>query len=116
MSIPNCLKCNSEYVYEDGQMYVCPECAYEWSKLEQEQMAEAEKVKDVNGKEIQNGDTVIIIKDLKVKGARDDLKIGTKVKNIKLDSDGVHNLSGKVDGFGVLYIKSEYVKKVVNEK
>ncbi len=114
MQIPKCLKCQSEYVYEDGELFVCPECAFEWSKLEQQQMEEAELVRDVNGKIIENGDTVIIIKDLKVKGAREDLKIGTKVKNIKLDSDGVHNLSGKVDGFGVLYIKSEYVKKVVN--
>ncbi len=114
MQIPKCLKCQSEYVYEDGELFVCPECAFKWSKLEQQQMEEAELVRDVNGKIIENGDTVIIIKDLKVKGAREDLKIGTKVKNIKLDSDGVHNLSGKVDGFGVLYIKSEYVKKVVN--
>ncbi len=111
MSIPNCLKCDSEYVYEDGELYVCPECAYEWSKLEQAELEAGEIVKDVNGKELKTGDTVIIVKDLKVKGAREDLKIGTKVKNIKIESDGVHNISGKVDGFGALYIKSEYVKK-----
>ncbi len=114
MSIPNCIKCNSEYVYEDGQMYVCPECAFEWSKFEQEEMENQNLVKDTYGNVLNNGDTVIIMKDLKVKGASDDLKKGTKVKNIKLDSDGVHDISGKVDGFGVLYIKGEYVKKVVN--
>ncbi len=111
---PLCLKCKSEYVYEDGAMFICPECAFEWSKLEHEEMLSANLVKDVNGKVLNNGDTVIIIKDLNVKGARDNLKIGTKVKNIKLDSDGVHDISGKVDGFGALYIKGEYVKKVEN--
>ncbi len=112
MVIPNCLKCNSEYVYEDGELFVCPECAFEWSKLEQSQMELADIVKDANGNELCNGDTVIIIKDLKVKGAKSDLKIGTKIKNIKLDSDGVHDISAKVDGFGSLYIKGEYVRKV----
>ncbi len=114
MSIPNCLKCQSEYVYEDGSMLVCPECGYEWSAYDQQLEEEANMVKDVNGKQLNNGDTVIIIKDLNVKGASNDLKKGTKVKNIKLDSDGVHDISGKVDGFGVLYIKGEYCKKVEN--
>ncbi len=114
MSIPNCIKCNSQYVYEDGAMYVCPECAFEWSKLEHEEMENEAQVKDVYGNVLQNGDTVIIMKDLKVKGASDDLKKGTKVKNIKIDSDGVHDISGRVDGFGALYIKAEYVKKVMN--
>ena len=98
---PNCPKCNSEYTYEDGSLFVCPECAHEWSK----------EVKDSNGNILSDGDTVTIIKDLKVKGASSALKKGTKVKNIKL-VEGDHNIDCKIDGFGAMSLKSEFVKKL----
>ena len=110
MSLPNCPKCNSEYVYEDGTLLVCPECAYEWSPSE---VAEEEGlvVKDSNGTRLADGDTVTVIKDLKVKGAPKDIKQGTRVKNIRL-VDGDHNIDCKVDGFGAMILKSEFVKKL----
>ena len=106
---PNCPKCNSEYTYEDGELYICPECAYEWtlsSLNETDEMV----VKDANGNTLQDGDSVVIIKDLKVKGSSTPLKMGTKVKNIKL-VDGDHNIDCKIDGFGAMSLKSEFVKK-----
>lgn len=107
-NLPNCLKCNSEYVYEDGVLLVCPECAYEWNPSETQN--DTFIVKDVNGNILQDGDSITIIKDLKVKGASSSLKIGTKVKNIRLvDSD--HNIECKIDGFGAMKLKSEFVKK-----
>lgn len=107
--LPNCPKCNSEYVYEDGEMFVCPECAYEWKIQEEE---EAEKViKDSNGNILQNGDTVTVIKDLKIKGSSLVVKQGTKVKNIRL-VDGDHDIDCKIDGIGAMKLKSEFVKKV----
>ena len=110
-NMPKCPKCGSEYVYEDGPFLVCPECAYEWSAAEEAAKAEAALVKDANGNVLQNGDTVVIIKDLKVKGASSDLKQGTKVKNIRLIDDGVHNIDCNIPGFGAMSLKSEYVKK-----
>lgn len=110
MSLPNCPKCNSEYVYEDGTLLVCPECAYEWSPSE---VAEEEGlvVKDSNGTRLADGDTVTVIKDLKVKGAPKDIKQGTRVKNIRL-VEGDHNIDCKIDGFGAMKLKSEFVKKL----
>lgn len=108
--IPNCPKCNSEYTYEDGTLYVCPECAHEWSMDAQEETDEL-VVKDAYGNILQDGDTVTIIKDLKVKGSSSTLKIGTKVKNIKL-VEGDHNIDCKIDGFGAMQLKSEFVKKL----
>lgn len=111
-NLPNCPKCQSEYTYEDGALYVCPECAHEWtldSDVGNEE--EQEVVKDSNGNILQDGDTVSIIKDLKVKGSSDVLKIGTKVKNIRL-VDGDHNIDCKIDGFGAMKLKSEFVKKI----
>lgn len=108
--IPNCPKCNSEYTYEDGHFYVCPECAHEWTGdelLESDELV----VKDANGNILQDGDTVTIIKDLKVKGSSSSLKIGTKVKNIRL-VEGDHNIECKIEGFGAMKLKSEFVKKV----
>lgn len=107
-NLPKCLKCNSEYVYEDGSLLVCPECAYEWNPNE----IKNDKfiVKDANGNILQDGDTITIIKDLKVKGASSNLKIGTKVKNIRL-VDADHNIECKIDGFGAMKLKSEFVKK-----
>ena len=110
MSLPKCPKCGSEYTYEDGSMLVCPECFYEWT-LERSSENEENIVKDANGNILQNGDSVTIIKDLKVKGASNALKRGTKVKNIRLIDDGIHNIDCKIDGFGAMKLKSEFVKK-----
>ena len=109
--LPNCPKCNSEYTYEDGNLFVCPECAHEWSKDAQVEVEEGLVVKDANGNILADGDTVTIIKDLKVKGASSALKKGTKVKNIRL-VEGDHNIDCKIDGFGAMSLKSEFVKKI----
>lgn len=109
--IPNCPKCNSEYTYSDGTMYICPECAYEWNGEEVAVEEEGLVVKDANGNLLADGDTVTIIKDLKVKGSSSPLKMGTKVKNIKL-VEGDHNIDCKIDGFGAMQLKSEFVKKL----
>lgn len=111
MSLPKCPKCGSEYTYEDGNMLICPECFHEWTLEESNNENEKNVVKDSNGNILQNGDSVTIIKDLKVKGASSDLKRGTKVKNIKLIDDGIHNIECKIDGFGAMKLKSEFVKK-----
>lgn len=111
MSLPNCSKCNSEYVYEDGTLLVCPECAYEWSPSEVSEEEEGLVVLDSNGTRLSDGDTVTVIKDLKVKGAPKDIKQGTRVKNIRL-VEGDHNIDCKVDGFGAMKLKSEFVKKL----
>ena len=111
-SLPNCPKCNSQYTYEDGNFFVCPECAYEWNLESENQNNEDELiVKDSNGNILSDGDSVIIIKDLKVKGCSAALKKGTKVKNIRL-VDGDHNIDCKIDGFGAMKLKSEFVKKL----
>ncbi len=108
-SLPNCPKCKSEYTYEDGDHLVCPECAHEWT-LGSADVTDELVVKDANGNILKDGDTVTVIKDLKVKGSSAPLKIGTKVKNIRL-VDGDHNIDCKIDGFGAMSLKSEYVKK-----
>ena len=111
--LPNCPKCNSEYTYEDGNMYVCPECANEWSKDAAESTEETKVFRDAHGNELQDGDTVTVIKDLKVKGSSLVVKIGTKVKNIRLltDASDGHDIDCKIDGIGAMKLKSEYVKK-----
>ena len=110
-NLPNCPKCNSEYTYEDGNLFICPECGHEWNELSANAVNEDELVvKDANGNILKDGDTVTVIKDLKVKGASSALKAGTKVKNIKL-VDGDHNIDCKIDGFGAMSLKSEFVKK-----
>ncbi|RXJ71575.1 alkylphosphonate utilization protein [Veronia nyctiphanis] len=110
-SLPHCPECNSEYTYEDGMLFVCPECAHEWSQ-EPSSDAEDEKViKDSNGNVLQDGDTVTVIKDLKVKGSSLVVKVGTKVKNIRL-VDGDHDIDCKIDGVGAMKLKSQFVKKV----
>ncbi|WP_084243371.1 zinc ribbon domain-containing protein YjdM [Planomicrobium okeanokoites] len=109
--LPNCPQCNSEYVYEDGSQLVCPECAHEWTPgAENEAVEEAKVVKDANGNVLQDGDSVTVIKDLKVKGSSSVLKQGTKVKSIRL-VDGDHDIDCKIDGFGPMKLKSEFVKK-----
>lgn len=110
-ALPNCPKCNSELTYEDGDNYVCPECAHEWSKNSADYNSEATKiVKDSNGNLLQDGDTITVIKDLKVKGSSLVVKVGTKVKNIRL-VDGDHDIDCKIDGIGAMKLKSEFVKK-----
>lgn len=109
--MPKCPECNSEYVYLDRSLYVCPECAHEWSSQAVEVEEVAEKVyKDAHGTVLADGDDIIVIKDLKVKGSSDVVKQGTKVKNIKLvDSD--HDIDCRVDGIGQMSLKTEFVKK-----
>lgn len=108
--LPNCLQCQSEYVYEDGALLVCPECAFEWNP--EEVVAEEGLVAlDANGNRLADGDTVTLIKDLKVKGAPKDLKQGTRVKGIRI-VEGDHNIDCKIDGFGAMKLKSEFVKKI----
>ena len=109
MNLPNCLKCGCEYVYEDGSMLICPECSYEWNP----ETADDNAIKDVNGNILKDGDSVVVIKDLKVKGASNSVKVGTKVKKIKLLDDPVdgHDIECKIDGFGAMYLKSGVVKK-----
>lgn len=111
MSLPNCPKCNSPYTYQDGELFVCPECAHEWIEGELPIEAGLLVVKDVNGNPLADGDTVSVIKDLRVKGSSSTLKMGTKVKNIRL-VDGDHNIDCKIDGFGAMKLKSEFVKKI----
>ena len=110
-NLPKCPKCGSEYTYEDGNMFVCPECAHEWPKVA---VAEAGEeglvVKDAHGNVLRDGDAVTVIKDLKVKGSSSVVKVGTKVKNIRL-VEGDHNIDCKIDGIGPMQLKSEFVKK-----
>ncbi len=110
-ALPPCPQCSSEYTYQDGALLVCPECAHEWSASEAAQGDEADKViRDSVGNPLQDGDTVTVIKDLKVKGSSLVVKVGTKVKNIRL-VDGDHDIDCKIDGIGAMKLKSEFVKK-----
>lgn len=111
MNLPNCPKCNSEYTYENGNILVCPECAYEWTAGAEGSQDDERVIKDSNGNILSDGDTVTVIKDLKVKGTSQVIKIGTKVKNIRL-IDGDHDIDCKIDGFGAMKLKSQFVKKV----
>lgn len=107
--LPECPKCGSSYTYEDNYLLICPECAHEWSK-DSEFNSNEKAVKDCNGAILNDGDTVIIIKDLKFKGSSTPLKQGTKVKNIIL-TEGIHNIDCKIPGIGAMQLKSEFVKK-----
>ena len=109
-ALPNCPKCNSEYTYEDGAMFVCPECAHEWPQAAPVAAEEARVVRDAVGNVLQDGDSVTVIKDLKVKGSSLVVKVGTKVKNIRL-VEGDHDIDCKIDGVGAMGLKSEFVKK-----
>ena len=111
-TLPPCPKCNSEYTYEDGGQYICPECAHEWSAQAAAVVEEGARVyRDSAGNVLADGDTVSVIKDLKLKGSAGTVKMGTKVKNIRLvDSD--HDIDCKIDGFGAMSLKTEFVKKV----
>ena len=110
--LPPCPKCASEYTYEDRSLYVCPECAHEWSpEATAETGDQAAAVRDANGNELRDGDTVLLIKDLKVRGYPTPLKIGTKVKDIRL-VEGDHDIDCKIEGFGAMQLKSKFVRKV----
>jgi protein PhnA len=112
---PPCPKCTPEYVYPSDGLLICPECFYEWNPEDKETEETTEtsaKVLDSNGNELQDGDTVVVIKDLPVKGAPKAIKSGTKVKNIRLtDGNDGHNIDCKIDGFGSMGLKSEFVRK-----
>jgi protein PhnA len=110
-NLPKCPKCSSEYTYDDGSQYVCPECAHEWSKDAAAEAGEQAKVfKDAFGNVLVDGDTITVIKDLKIKGSSSVVKVGTKVKNIRL-IDGDHDIDCKIDGIGAMQLKTEFVKK-----
>ncbi|MCI5072103.1 alkylphosphonate utilization protein [bacterium] len=112
--LPNCPQCQSEFAYEDGHLLICPECAHEWSVRTSEVKNDSKNsVKDANGTPLHDGDTVTVIKDLKVKGSSLVVKVGTKVKNISL-VDGDHDINCKIPGIGSMALKSEFVKKVVD--
>lgn len=117
MNIPECPKCNSQYAYADGNLWICPECAHEWSidaaDKTEELKSSGDVIRDAYGTVLNDGDSVTIIKDLKVKGSSSVLKVGTKVKSIRLvESNNGHNISCKIDGFGAMNLKSEFVKKM----
>ncbi|MBS1175010.1 MAG: alkylphosphonate utilization operon protein PhnA [Burkholderiaceae bacterium] len=108
---PACPVCGMENTYFDGEQYVCPDCTHEWSLTDDTESTESERViKDANGQVLQDGDTVTVIKDLKVKGSSSVVKVGTKVKNIRL-VDGDHDIDCKIDGIGQMGLKSQFVKK-----
>lgn len=118
MREPSCPKCQAEYTYADGSVWICPQCGHEWSQFtaDSSQAEDAQPtdnhVRDAFGNILQDGDSVIVIKELKVKGSSSAVKIGTKVKSIRLQDDGSdHNISCKIDGFGAMNLKSEFVKK-----
>ena len=112
-ALPPCPKCHSEYTYEDGAQLVCPECAHEWSATAAAAVEDGPRVyRDSVGNVLADGDTVTVIRDLKLKGGGGTVKVGTKVKNIRLvDSD--HDIDCKIDGFGAMSLKTEFVRKVV---
>lgn len=109
----NCPKCASEHVYHDGSLWICPECAHEWNPDTAAEAADESVIKDANGNVLADGDSVTVIKDLKVKGSSLVVKGGTKVKNIRLVADAVdgHDIACKIDGIGAMNLKSEFVKK-----
>ena len=108
--LPPCPACKSIYTYEMNSLLVCPECGHEWTPAVETAVSDQFVVKDCNGNILQDGDSVVVIKNLPVKGSSQGIKAGTKVKNIRLvDSD--HNIDCKIDGFGAMALKSEFVKK-----
>lgn len=112
----DCPKCQSENIYHDGSLWICPDCTHEWNPAmdaAEALLSAPDAIKDANGTILIDGDTVTVIKDLKVKGSSSSIKVGTKVKNIRLvDSSDGHNIDCKIDGFGAIKLKSEFVKKV----
>lgn len=113
MSLPNCPKCQSEYTYADGDLLICPECANEWTLADTAEQELAAVIKDAFGTVLADGDAVTVVKDLKIKGSSSVVKVGTKVKNIRLlpDASDGHDIDCKIDGIGAMKLKSEFVKK-----
>jgi protein PhnA len=109
-ALPPCPQCASAFAYEDGPLLVCPECAHEWSPRSTSAENENPVIRDANGATLADGDTVTVIKDLKIKGTSQVVKVGTKVKNIRLVG-GDHDIDCKIDGFGAMKLKSEFVRK-----
>ncbi len=114
--IPNCPECQSEYTYENGPLLACPDCGHEWTPGEKcasddSEDTQSDIVKDAHGNVLENGDAVKLTKDLKVKGTSTTLKIGTKVKSIRLTPGADHDIDCKIDGIGAMKLKSEFVKK-----
>ena len=109
-TFPPCPKCASVYTYEDGALLVCPECAHEWSAEGGGEGDGAPVYRDANGTVLADGDTVSVIKDLKIKGTSQVVKVGTRVKNIRL-VEGDHDIDCRIDGVGPMKLKSEFVKK-----
>lgn len=110
----HCPKCNSENIYHDGSLWNCPDCSHEWSEFQEVSESDVQDtvIRDAHGIELKDGDSVTVIKDLKVKGSSSTVKVGTKVKNIRLiESDNGHNIACKIDGIGAMNLKSEFVKK-----
>lgn len=108
--LPPCPQCQSSYAYEDRNLLVCPECGHEWTEGEAAANTDTSSIKDANGNVLSDGDTVTVIKDLKVKGSSLVVKVGTKVKNIRL-VEGDHDIDCKIDGIGPMSLKSEFVRK-----
>jgi protein PhnA len=110
-----CPACHSENIYQDGSLWICPECSHEWSihsATETSAAPEDEKIRDANGNELKDGDSVVVIKDLKIKGAASTIKSGTKIKSIRLSDGGDgHDVSCKIDGIGAIHLKSEFLRK-----
>ena len=116
-ALPACPKCQSTYTYEDADLLICPECAYEWREGEAleatSDVIKDDQIQDANGNVLNDGDTVTVINDLKIKGSSSVVKVGTKVKNIRLitDASDGHDIDCKIDGIGAMKLKSEFVKK-----
>lgn len=109
---PQCPKCSSKYAYKDGMLFICPECAHEWNDTEEKTANNTLVIKDANGNILQDGDAVTVIKDLKVKGSSLVVKVGTKVKNIRL-VEGDHDIDCRIEGIGPMKLKSQFVRKVL---
>ena len=110
-SLPPCPKCSSQLTYEDQALLICPECGHEWSREAAAAADEGDVIRDANGNVLQDGDTITVIKDLKIKGSSQVVKVGTKVKNIRLVG-GDHDIDCSIDGIGAMKLKSEFVRKV----
>lgn len=111
--LPNCPECGSDLTYTDGTMFICPMCGHEWTEAEQAAALEAQIVRDSNGNELKDGDTVSVVREIKLKGANK-IKQGTKGTNVRVLEDPVdgHDIECTIDGFGRMYLKSELVKKI----
>jgi protein PhnA len=109
-NLPKCPKCSSEFTYEDGEMLICPECGHEWDKNAAADVDDVKVVVDANGNVLKDGDMITVIKDLKIKGSSNVVKVGTKVKIIRL-VDGDHDIDCRIEGVGAMQLKSEFVKK-----